>query len=158
MTVRHGSFSVPIELSVPPRDAFAAFADPAVRTRWFRLPGRRGSYELDFRVGGGESASSTFAPAGVEERLDYCSRFLDIVVDERIVLAYEFSLDGQRRWVSLVTVEFGPDGGGARLTWTEQYAFLVLTGDGHQDVAHLQGGVRLQLNGLAAAVEPPAGS
>jgi uncharacterized protein YndB with AHSA1/START domain len=154
VTVLHGSFELPFPLRVPPPRAFAAFADPEVRTRWFRLPGRRGAYELDFRVGGGEVAGSTFAPAGADEQLRYRSRFLDIVADERIVLTYEFSLDGRRRWASLVTVEIAPDAEGCVLTWTEQYAFLVVSGDGRQDVAHLQGGVRLQLNGLAAAVEP----
>jgi uncharacterized protein YndB with AHSA1/START domain len=145
---------VPFELSVPPAQAFAAFGDPSVRAKWFRLPGRRGVPELDFRVGGGEVAESTFTPAGAEERLEYRSRFLDIVPDQRIVLAYDFSLNGRRRWASLVTVEFAPDARGCVLTWTEQYAFLAVTGDGRQDVAHLQGGIRLQLNGLAAAVEP----
>ncbi len=38
------------------------------------------------------------------------------------------------------------------MTWTEQYTFLVVTDDGADDVAHLRGGTRLLLNGLAAAL------
>ena len=41
---------------------------------------------------------------------------------------------------------------GTRLTWTEQFAFVALTGDGDDDVAHLRGGTQLLLNGLAAAL------
>ncbi len=153
----HGSFTLPFELSAPPARVFSAFAELPLRKRWFRLPGKAETvdHELDFRVGGGEIAGSTFAAAGVSERLEYRSQFLDIVPGERIVLAYEFALDGRRRWVSLVTIELSPAAGGTALTWTEQYAFLAVTGDGGQDIAHLQGGLRLHLNGLASVVEGP---
>ena len=155
--VIHGSFTLPFELSAPPARVFSAFAELPLRTRWFRLPGKAETidHELDFRVGGGEIAGSAFAAAGVTERLEYRSHFLDIVPGERIVLAYEFALDGRRRWVSLVTIELSPAAGGTALTWTEQYAFLAVTGDGSQDIAHLQGGLRLHLNGLASVVESP---
>jgi len=53
-----------------------------------------------------------------------------------------------------VTIELAPQAGGTRVTHTEQYAFLEFTGDGGRDVAHLHSGVRLQLNGLAAVLEP----
>ena len=155
--VVHGSFTLPFDLSAPPSSVFAAFSEQPLRERWFRLPGESGTarHELDFRVDGGEVAGSTFASARVREHLEYRSHFLDIVPGERIVLAYEFLLDGRRRWVSLVTIEFAAEAGGTRLSWTEQYAFLLMTGDGRQDVAHLRGGTRLQLNALAAVVEPP---
>ncbi len=152
----HGSFSLPFDLSVPPARVFAAFSEPPLRARWFRLPAAPGTahHELDFRVGGGEVARSTFAAAGVSERLEYRSQFLDIVPDKRIVLCYEFLLDGRRRWISLATIELAPDADGTRLRWTEQYVFLTLPDDdGSHDVAHLRGGTRLQLNALAAVVE-----
>jgi hypothetical protein len=34
----------------------------------------------------------------------------------------------------------------------EQFAFLNYTGDGQQDVAHLRGSTRLQLNAMAVAM------
>ena len=146
----HGSFVLQLDLPAPPTQVFAAHAELPLRQRWFRLPGETGSqhHELDFRVGGGERASSTFAPTGLREHLEYRSWFLDIAMDERIVFAYEFRLNGRRRWISLVTIELDADGGGTRLRRTEQYAFVEVTGNGDDDVRHLIGGTRLQLNGL----------
>jgi uncharacterized protein YndB with AHSA1/START domain len=155
--VLHGSFTLPLDLAAPPDRVFAAFSEPSLRTRWFRVPSEPGAshYELDFRVGGHEIAEGAFAPSGVREQVGYRSRFLDIVPDERIVFSYEVILDGRRRWVSLVTVELAPDGGGTHISRTEQYALLARTGDGQQDVAHLKGSIRLQLNGLAYVMKAP---
>ena len=154
--VIHGSFAVPLDVSVPPDRVFAAYADASVRRRWFRIPSDPASrhYELDFRAGGGEVAGGVFTQDGVGEHLEYRSHFLDVVPDERIAFTYEVIVDGRRRWVSLVTIELTPQAHGTRVTHTEQYAFLEFTGDGRRDVAHLHGGVRLQLNGLAAVLEP----
>ncbi|MFJ9950926.1 SRPBCC domain-containing protein [Kitasatospora sp. NPDC091207] len=145
-----------VDFSAPPERVFAAFAEPALRTRWFRLPGssKNATHALDFRVGGSEVAANLFVSGDIEERLEYRSRFHDIVPDERIVYVYEAHVDGLRRWVSLVTVELAAEGGGSRLDWNEQFAYLVLSGDGTQDTAHLRGGTRLLLNGLSGVVEP----
>jgi hypothetical protein len=37
--VRHDTFTISRRLDAPPPEVFAAFADPMVRRRWFRLPG-----------------------------------------------------------------------------------------------------------------------
>jgi uncharacterized protein YndB with AHSA1/START domain len=142
---------LPLDLAVPPDRVFAAFSDPSLRKRWFRVPSEPGAshHELDFRVGGHEIARGAFAPAGVREHIEYRSQFVDIVADRRIVFSYQVILDGRPRWVSLVTVELAPDDGGTHMSRTEQYAFLAYTGDGQQEVAHLKGSTRLQLNGLA---------
>jgi uncharacterized protein YndB with AHSA1/START domain len=151
----HGSFTAEVEVPSSPRDVFAAYAELPVRRRWFRMPGRAdGEHELDFRVGGGERVAATFAPYGDDraEHMAYHSHFLDITAEDRIVCAYRFELDGERRWASLVTVEFSASDAGTAVRHTEQYAFLAVTGDGDDDVAHLKGGTRLQLNGLLAAL------
>ncbi|MEV6805064.1 SRPBCC domain-containing protein [Streptomyces sp. NPDC051132] len=155
-SVRHGSFSVSVDFTVNRAEVFGGFADPDLRSRWFRLPGASATAEhaLDFRVGGGESARNVFVSEDTEERLAYRSRFLDIVPDTRIVLAYSAEVGGVRRWISLVTVELTDEGAGCRLTWTEQYTWLVPTGDGGDDIAHLRGGTRLLLNGLTTVVDP----
>jgi len=153
--VLHGSFSVEVEVPASPEDVFAAYAELPVRRRWFRMPGRAdGEHELDFRVGGGERVGASFSPYGDDraEHMAYQSRFLDIVPEHRIVCAYGFELDGEQRWASLVTVEFSASGTGTAVRHTEQYVFLAVTGDGDDDVAHLKGGTRLQLNGLLAAL------
>ena len=165
--VLHGSFTVQRELAASPDRVFSAYADLSVRRRWFRLPGDplRGSHELDFRVGGHEALSGVFAPIGeAEEALSYRSTFYDLVPGSRIVFSYSVTVNGVRRWASLVTVSLSAlsplppvpplplDGEGTRLRHTEQYAFLAYDGDGAQDIAHLKGSMPLQLNGLAVAL------
>jgi uncharacterized protein YndB with AHSA1/START domain len=155
--VLHGSFTVERDLAAPPSRVFAAYADVSVRRRWFRMPGDplRGSHELDFRVGGHEAAAGVFAPTGeAEEALEYRSTFWDVEPDARIVFGYSVTVDGVRRWASLVTVSLSalPAGEGTRLRHTEQYAYLAYAGDGAQDIAHLKGSMPLQLNALAAAL------
>ncbi|MEU2064783.1 SRPBCC domain-containing protein [Streptomyces sp. NPDC013455] len=152
----HGSFTLGLDFSVTRAEVFRGFADPSLRQRWFRLPGRSATAEhaLDFRVGGGETARNVFVSGDIEERVAYRSRFLDIVPDTRIVHVYEAEVDGVVRWVSLVTVELADEATGSRLTWTEQYTWLVPGDDPDQDVAHLRGGTRLRLNGLSTVVNP----
>ncbi|GGS70796.1 SRPBCC domain-containing protein [Streptomyces cinerochromogenes] len=152
----HGSFSLDLDFTVARAEVFRGFADPSLRRRWFRLPGRSATaeHELDFRVGGGETARNVFVSGDTEEHLANRSRFLHIVPDTRIVYVYEAEVDGSTRWISLVTVELADLPVGSRLTWTEQYTWLVPTGDGTQDAAHLRGGTRLLLNGLTATVDP----
>jgi uncharacterized protein YndB with AHSA1/START domain len=151
----HGSFSITRRVAAPADHVFAAFADLSVRQRWFRMPGKQGAaqHELDFRVGGGEILSGTFTPVDISERIEYRSRFLDIIMNERIVYTYEFFLDERRRSVSLASVELASDGTGTLITFTEQFAFLVYADDGHNDVAERKGGTLFQLNGLAAVIE-----
>ena len=150
----HGTFTLTNDLQAPPAIVYAAFADPALRDRWFRIPGpsARHSYELDFREGGGETASNSFPVDNGVEALGYRSHFFDLVPDVRVVYAYDVVVDGRRRWVALTTVELEPSAEGTRMSWTEQYAFLEVTGDGTGDVAHLRGGTRLRINGLSALV------
>jgi uncharacterized protein YndB with AHSA1/START domain len=150
----HGSFSHVRSLAAPPAAVFAAYADLSQRRRWFHISSdpALAQHELDFRVGGGEVARATFAAAGVQERLEYRSRFVDIVANERIVYTYEVIVDDLRRSVSLATVELAPEAAGTLLTYTEHYVFLRLTGDGHADVAERETGMRLQFNGLPSVL------
>ncbi len=157
--VIHGSFTVERDLAASPERVFSAYADFSVRRRWFRMPGdpARGRHELDFRVGGHEAAAGVFAPTGeAEETLEYRSTFWDLEPGARIVFGYSVTVDGVRRWASLVTVSLSalprPAGDGTRLLHTEQYAYLAYDGDGTHDIAHLKGSLPLQLNGLAVAL------
>lgn len=156
--VLYGTFTVPFTLDAAPDGVFAGFSEEPLRRSWFRMPGPSATarHRLDFRVGGTEEAGSVFPGAEGPEELEYRSRFLDIVPDRRLVYAYQARVNGVTRWTSQAILEFAPAAAGTLLTWTEQYAFLVLTGDGSQDVAHLEGATRLRLNGLAALVEGAA--
>jgi uncharacterized protein YndB with AHSA1/START domain len=153
--VIHGEFTVERELAATPGPVFAAFAEPEVRRRWFRMPGARAdaSHSLDFRVGGVEVATGVFAPMGGDaERLEYHATFCDIVPESRVVFSYVTIVNDVRRWAALVTVVLTPSGAGTLLRRTEQYVFLAYTGDGAHDVAHLRGSGNLQLNALEAAL------
>ncbi|MFE2267076.1 SRPBCC domain-containing protein [Streptomyces griseosporeus] len=151
--VRHDNFTVGLDLPAPPEAVFEAFADTPLRRRWSRLPGRELSYRHDFAVPGGETATSVFqVPDAPPERLAYASRYLDITRAARIVYTYTSTVNDLLRWTSLVTVELRPEGGGTRLRWTEQAAFLTPSEEPDHDLPHLRGATRLRLNGLAAAV------
>jgi uncharacterized protein YndB with AHSA1/START domain len=151
--VRHHTFTISRHLDVPPDEVFTAFADTEVRRRWFRLPGSGASYEHDFRVGGGETAASTFTGLDTEpERLEYRSRYIDITENQRIVYGYETVVNDALRWTALATVQLQADAEGTDLDWTEQATFLRYSGDGGTDLAHLRGGTTLRLNGLDAAL------
>jgi uncharacterized protein YndB with AHSA1/START domain len=168
-----GSFTVERDLAASPDRVFAAYSEPGLRRRWFRIPGNPpdADYELDFRPAGHEVSRGRFAPSGVagtEELIEYRSVFWDIVPGKRLVFGYELVLDGIRRWVSLVTVELSalpyetlpdetlPHGAGTRLRHTEQYVLLAYAGDGTQDAKHLKGSTPLQLNALALALSMPS--
>jgi uncharacterized protein YndB with AHSA1/START domain len=154
--ILHGSFTVNSRIAALPEKVFAAYSDLTLRQRWFRIPGKSGTdhHELDFRVGGGEVLRGRFAPAGTTEHIECRSRFLDIIASERIVNTFELLIDDRRHSVSLVSIELAPDTGGTLLTLIEQYAFLIYTGDGHDDMAERKGGAQFQLNSLRAVLEP----
>lgn len=156
LDVRHDTFTVSRRLDAAPARVFAAFADASVRRRWFRLPGSGATYHHEFGVGGGETARATFTVLdAAPERLEYRSRYLDIVENRRIVFGYESVVDGVLRWTALVTVLLAGDSTSTRLEWTEQVAFLARTGDGSADLPHLRGATTLRLNALAAALDTP---
>jgi uncharacterized protein YndB with AHSA1/START domain len=157
--VVHGSLTQTLRVGVPARAVFTAFSDRSLRIRWFRIPAEPGTarHELDFRPGGYELLVGTVAVAGAGERIEYRSRFLDVIDGERVVFATELLIDDRLRSVSLVTVELSPREGGATLvTYTEQYAFLDVDGDGSAEIAEREGGTRLLLNRLRAAVTAAA--
>ena len=55
-SVTHGTFVIERTYPASPARVFAAFADPAIKDRWFGGPEEwdRGEGEMDFRVGGRE--------------------------------------------------------------------------------------------------------
>ena len=60
-SVEHATLVVERTYKVSPERAFAAWADPKAKARWF--VGSEASLELDFRVGGRERSRGT-APDG----------------------------------------------------------------------------------------------
>jgi uncharacterized protein YndB with AHSA1/START domain len=151
---RHGTLVLELVTAEPPDRVFAHYAELDLRRRWFVIPGdpAQGGHTLDFREGGEELARGEFAVAGTVETIEYHARFLDLVPGRRIVVAAEVLIDGRRRSVSLATVELAPHGPGTHLRMADQYALLDVVGEGDAEVAEREGGLRLQLNNLRAAL------
>ena len=121
-SVAHGSFTVERTYKAPPARAFAAWADPALKARWFGAPDDENSAEVfEFKVGGREYRAGDMGPG---QSYSFDVRYYDIVDNERIVYAYDMQLNGARISVSVATVEFRPQGTGTRLVVTEHGAFL----------------------------------
>jgi uncharacterized protein YndB with AHSA1/START domain len=132
-SVEHATLVIERRYEVSPERAFAAWADPEAKARWF--VDSEANLELDFRVGGRERSRGT-APDGNTYR--YEALYQDIVPAQRIVYTYDMHLQETKISVSLATVEFTPVGDdGTRLVFTEQGAFL----DGHELPAQREHGM-----------------
>jgi uncharacterized protein YndB with AHSA1/START domain len=145
MSVVHADFAIERQYDCTPAQAFAAFADPALKEQWFAAPAswENRVWELDFRVGGGEVNSGSPAGGSVHT---FRSRYHEIATDERIVFAYDLLLDDRLVSVSLTTVEFFAAEAGTRLLFTEQGAFF----DGLDDPAGREHGTGKLLDALGA--------
>jgi uncharacterized protein YndB with AHSA1/START domain len=142
VTIDNDTWTVERDYPHPPEKVFAAWADPAVKVRWFDLSDAPDpDYAGDFRVGGTETYRTA---AGVSPRYAYAAEYRDIVPAERIVTTYEMSVDGRRISVSLATVEFAAAPGGTRVVYTEQGAYL----DGLDDARSRRTGADAQLDRL----------
>jgi uncharacterized protein YndB with AHSA1/START domain len=152
-SVTHATFVLERTYDVPPARVFPAWADPAIKVRWFAGPEEWGpdEHELDFRVGGRER--STGGPPGGPVHV-YDALYWDIVPNERIVSTYDMHLDETRISVSLATVEFKPSGSGTRLVYTEQAAFL----DGYDSSVEREHGMGELLDALGAELQRQSAS
>ncbi len=147
-SVEHATFVVERKYEVSPERAFAAWADPEAKARWY--VDSDAQLELDFRVGGRERSQGT-APGG--RAYSYEALYQDIVPGRRIVYTYEMILEETRISVSLATVEFTPLGeDGTHLVFTEQGAFL----DGHESAARRSEGMGSLLDALETELQSEA--
>jgi len=146
-TVAHDTFVIERVYDLPVTDVFRAWADPAVKARWFAgSPDALGSgYELDFRVGGRE-VNRGGPPGGPV--YTYEARFHDIVPEQRIIYSYEMHEGEDRISVSVATIECHGEQSTTRLVLTEQGVFL----DGHDTSAQREEGTRSLLESLAAGL------
>ena len=140
--VTHATFSLERRYQASPGRVFAAWADPEAKARWFAGPGAE--HELDFRVGGSETASRT--ADGQNPALKFESVYHDIVPDERLVYSSRLFAGDQLATVSLTTVQFRPAAEGTQLVLTEQGTFL----DGYEDPSWREEGTSKQLAALGA--------
>ncbi len=140
----HQSFDIERIYKAAPQRVFAAWSDPAIKSRWFIGPAgwtqvRR---ELDFKVGGNEILHGKFSDGS--ESL-FSARYHDIVPNQRIVYVYEMHVKGRLHSVSLATVELSAVGAATRMLFTEQVAFL--------DGTDADAGCASRLHGTAAHLD-----
>lgn len=122
-SVTHSTFSIERTYPQPPARVFFAYADQAMKRRWF-VEGEGWeieSFTLDFRLGGAESSRFRFKGGPV---ITYDAVIHDIVPERRIVTAYRMAVEGRPLSVSLGTVELRPAAGGTLLRYTEQGAYF----------------------------------
>ncbi len=86
---------------------------------------------LDFRPGGSERG--VFKDQ-MGEHLNE-GRYFEVLDQQRIVMAYAMALNGRVHTVSLATILFADEGGGTRLTYTEQMC-VIPPSDGAEGRRH----------------------
>lgn len=144
----HGAFTITRDFPQSPAALYRAFADPAAKARWFEggadwTPIAR---EMDVRVGGREIAVGRWK-SGMVTRFE--AVYLDVAPGERLVYAYSLHIDDAKVSVSLATIEIAAaQGGGARLSLTEQGVFL----DGYEDKGAREHGTRALVERIARSL------
>lgn len=138
--ITHGTIVVKRTYEASPAHVFKAFADPAIKQRWF-VEGEGfelSEYSHDFRVGGREQGRFATKADGSVPVFHNDTTYYDIVENERIVFAYVMSnADKIPFSVSLATVELRPKAKATELVFTEQGAFF---GDGDAQIKSREDG------------------
>lgn len=144
-SIVYGSFTITRTYPKPAAKVFAAWADPAVKRKWFGTP-KEGHPEdiFEFRVGGREYNAGKFG----DTTYTFDVRYQDIIPDQRIVYTYDMTMGGERISVSLATVELKPEGNGTKLIVTEHGAFL----DGLDNSAQREEGTNSLIDALGKVV------
>ena len=147
-TATHGTFTLERVYDVAPARVFKAWADPAIKSRWFVGPSdwQRLERSIDFRIGGKERLSGRKG-SGIVSTFD--AVYHDIVPEQRIIYCYDMRLDQTHISASLATVVLTPIGAGTRLTFTEQAVFL----DGYDDSGGRERGTRILLEQLGGELQ-----
>ena len=148
-SVTHTTFTLERNYDAPPAKVFKAFADPAIKRRWF-VEGEGwevDEFVSDFKIGGVERSRFRFK-GGEPIRND--TSYHDIVPNERIIFAYSMTIGDNRISSSLATFQFKSAGNGTQLIFTEQGAFL----DGLDSASPREGGWNQLLDALERALKP----
>ena len=124
METLHTTLVFEREISAPVEKVFAAFADPAARAAWGSPSDNTVVIydEADFREGG----QDTFrCGPKANPNIHGTTRYLEIIVDCRIVSSETIVMDGKRLCASLTTLELTPNGQKTRLKNATQLASFI---------------------------------
>lgn len=128
MPITHNTFVIERSYSASPEKVFAAFADPVKKRRWFAEGEAHDVelFEMDFRVGGIESARYRFKPGTPIQGMTITnvSAYQDVVPNHRVITTSTMSLGEKPMSVMLATVELRRTEKGTDLIFTHQAVFL----------------------------------
>lgn len=146
MTVTNATFTIERVLNAPPSRVFSAYTSVEAKGRWFKPPTEVETLnrDFDFRVGGRERFHARWPDGRVT---DFQAVYHDIVENERIILVYDMFQNDEKLSVSLLTLEFRPEGERTRLIHTEQGCYLV---GGAEAVAGREHGTAWGIDNLVA--------
>jgi len=143
----HATFVIERSYPAPVARIWRALSDTDERAHWF---GGGDAFAVseqahDFRVGGQavEAGQWHGGPTSV-----FRSTYTDIIDQVRIVFTYDMWVDEKHLSTSLTTIALEPEGGGTRLTYTEQGVHF----DGLDSVEGREEGTRGLLDQLGAFV------
>lgn len=117
-SIAHGTFVLERTYPASPARVFRAWADPAIKKRWFG--GGAEPTIFEFREGGRELLESGEG----EYQFGFDVRYEDIVENNRIIYTYYMTMGGKRISVSVAAIELFVEGAGTRMTVTEHGCFL----------------------------------
>ena len=115
----HATFTLERSYDAPPEQVFEAWADPAIKARWFVSPGAE--HSLDFRVGGIETTRGGPDP---DVPFVFTSTYEEIQLGARLVYSSTLAHAGRVATVSITSVEITDNGTGSTLVLTEHSIFL----------------------------------
>ena len=149
MTITNATFSIERVFDASPARVFAAFASPEAKSTWFKAPAEIETLDrtFEFRVGGTERFHARW-PGGMTS--DFRAVYHDIVEGERIILVYDLFHNDEKLSVSLMTIEFRPEGRGTRLIHTEQGSYFT---GGVEAVKGREHGTTWHIDNLVALIE-----
>lgn len=151
--IHHGSFNIERTFRAAPKRAFAAWAEPELKARWFAGPSEKWTSlerKLDFRVGGTEMTSGKFAGAGGFSSV-FTAHYYAIEPEQLIAYAYDMHIDGRHLSTSLATVEFFPTAqGGTRMLFTEHGAYY---GGSADDLRSRESGTKGLIDRLGSVLD-----
>lgn len=123
----HNTFVIERNFPQSPRRVFSAFAQPALKRRWYAEGDHEiQDFHMDFRLGGSERFRYRFKEghpiAGSEIANE--STYQDILEEKRIVMTTRMALNGKPIAVMLATFEFVPAASGTDLILTHQGTYV----------------------------------